>query len=165
MGAKPKSYGMGLSPFPVRGGQKWTKNLNIGIFKGEPKIVVTLSSLNSKIFGFGHWLLNWPGTSPTNFWVRAQRKTAQNGPKTQFFKICLIIIQNWKTHEMNVYSTTLAGCWQEKVVSVFGFGPSKSFLGTWTWSFLAKIANKIELQARTSKMVQHTLLKWCCIHF
>ena len=31
---------------------------NIGIFKRVPEIVVVLPSLNSKIFGFGHWLLN-----------------------------------------------------------------------------------------------------------
>ena len=35
----------------------------------------------------------------------------------QFFKICLILIQNWKTHETNVCSTILGGCWREKVVS------------------------------------------------
>ena len=50
-------------------------------------------------------------------------KTAQ---KMQFFKICFILIQNWKTHETNVYSAILGGCWREKVVSVYGLGRSKS---------------------------------------
>ena len=36
-----------------------------------------------------HWLLNWPRTSPANFWVCAQRKTAQNSPKTAFF--CFVL--------------------------------------------------------------------------
>ena len=39
----------------------------------------------------------------------------------QFFKICLKLIQNWKTHETNAYFTILGGCWREKVVSVFGY--------------------------------------------
>ena len=34
------------------------KKLNIDIFKWEAEIVVTLPSLNSKIFWFSHWRLN-----------------------------------------------------------------------------------------------------------
>ena len=66
--------------------KKWTKYLNIRIVKGVPEILIVLPSLKSKIFGFSHWLLNWPRTSPANFWVHAQRKMAQNCPKRHFFK-------------------------------------------------------------------------------
>ena len=106
--------------------KKWTKTLNFKIFKWQAEIVVTLPSLNSKIFGFSHWLLNWPRTTPANFWVRAQRKMAQNGPKNAIFQNLLNThpkLENaWNKCLIHHFGAMLV--W--KVVSVFGLGRSKS---------------------------------------
>ena len=112
------------------------KSLNIKIFKWEAEIVVTLPSLNSKIFGFSHWLLNWPRTTPANFWVRAQRKTAQNGPKNAIFQNLL------NTHPK------LENAWNKCLIHHFGgmlawksglrfwFGVLEvPCSGAWTWDF------------------------------
>ena len=87
----------------------------------QPKIVVMLPQSTPELFLFSHWLLNWPFALHFNFWVRAQRKTAQNGPKSALFQI-----SSKSGKRIKVYSTILRGCWREKVVSFFGFGHLKS---------------------------------------
>ena len=53
------------------------------------------------------------------FGVWAQRKTAQNGPTSALSEIGLLLIQEWKMHKTNVYSTILRVCWPEKSILCF----------------------------------------------
>ena len=123
--------------------KKWTKSLNIKIFKWEAEIVLTFPSLNSKIFGFSHWLLIWPRTSPANFWVRAQRKTAQNSPKNAIFQNLLYThpkLENARNKCLfRHFGRMLA--WESCLCLWFG-ALEVPFLGAWTWAFLAKIIKK-----------------------
>ena len=64
-----------------------SKILNFGFFKTQPKIVVMLVLGTPEHLEFSLILQNWPFALYFNFWVRAERKTAQNGPKSALFQI------------------------------------------------------------------------------
>ena len=113
--------------------KKWTKYLNIRIVKGVPEILIVLPSLKSKIFGFSHWLLNWPRTSPANFWVHAQRKTAQNCPKRELFLTLLIIHPKLENGPNKCLFHHFGGISTWKSCLRFSIWPNKvPLLGTWT---------------------------------
>ena len=76
------TWTMGSSSHWIQG---CPKKRNIGIFKLHPKIVVMQPLGSPKMFGFSLILQKWPRALHYNFWVRAQRKAAQNGPKSAFF--------------------------------------------------------------------------------
>ena len=99
------------------------------------------------MFGFSLILQKWPRALHFNFWVRAQRKTAQNGPKSAFFKYLLIshpkVVSAWNKCPFHHFRGMLA--WKSGLS--FWIATLKvPFLGTPIWALLAKIAESAHIQ-------------------
>ena len=137
------------------------------------------------MFGFSLILQKWPRALHFNFWVRAQRKTAQNGPKNAFFKYLLIshpkVVNAWNKCPFHNFGGMLA--WKSGLS--FWIPTLKvAFLGTRIWALLAKIAESAHIQVpknggferrypkteatfsrqHSPKMVEWTFVSWV-FHF
>ena len=71
---------------PPPGVQNPQQNQKNDFFKMQPKIVVVLVLRITEHLEFGLILQKLPSTLHFYFWVHAQRKMAQNGPKKDFFQ-------------------------------------------------------------------------------
>ena len=99
------------------------------------------------MFGFSLILQKWPRALHFNFWVRAQRKTAQNGPKSAFFKYLLIShpkVENaWNKCPFHHFGGMLA--WKSGLS--FWIPTLKvPFLGPWIWALSAILAKSAHIR-------------------
>ena len=99
------------------------------------------------MFGFSLILQKWPRALHYNFWVRAQRKAAQNGPKSAFFEYLLIshpkVKNAWNKCPFHNFGGMLA--WKSGLS--FWIPTLKvAFLGTRIWALLAKIAESAHIK-------------------